>query len=170
MFDEPAEMPSDLGVGQRIVRLGRSDRDGLAMLVHLYDPGRDHPARGLHDETCSEPAGKAERHQGGEPPVARLHASGSDPVVPSLRGALVGRFRRRGTPIVAAGAFEGVHERSSLTETDAEPPWWSPDRTACTAVETPCASACRRSMSLAHWGLASLGEAGAPPGDEAGPA
>src|SRR5690606_38286803 len=67
------------------------DRPRLAELVDLDNPGRDRTARRLPHECGAEAARKGKTAEKGETPVLRLDAGGTDPVIPDLRRALVGR-------------------------------------------------------------------------------
>ena len=90
MFDEAREMERDLRIGRLIIAVGRRDRARFTQLVDLDDPGRDRPAGGLPDQAAGKTTGDDQRAEEGEPPVLGLDPRRTDPIVPHLRGALVG--------------------------------------------------------------------------------
>src|SRR5271157_3421252 len=99
-------MPGDLRVGRPEIGDRRRDRQRLSELIDLHDPGGDRAARRLPYETASEAAAQGQRAKESEPPVFRLHTGGTDPLVPDLAGALIGRLRLGGSAVTDVGPSE----------------------------------------------------------------
>ena len=104
--DEASQVPSDLRIGWDIVLHG--GRHGLyrAKLIDLHDIGCDAALHRLPCERSAEAERQPQPTKGHQPPVSGLNPRRSDPVVPHLRGPLVGRGGLGGQAVALYRASE----------------------------------------------------------------
>src|SRR5690606_3658621 len=149
-------------VSRAIIGVRRRDCLRLSEIIHLHHPRHHGPACRLQDQRGRKARRQDQGTEGHEPPVPRLHAGGTYPFVPCLRGLLIGRLGFWRFAVMGCWSFEDAHERSLSERLTEEPePWLSPERTAWAAMVVPWFMACERRLRCAHAG-------GLPAGPDAG--
>src|SRR5690606_11176941 len=140
-------------VSRAIIGVRRRDCLRLSEIIHLHHPRHHGPACRLQDQRGRKARRQDQGTEGHEPPVPRLHAGGTYPFVPCLRGLLIGRLGFRRFAVMSCGSFEDAHERSLSERLTEEPePWLSPERTAWAVMAVPWLRACRRCIRCAQAG------------------